>query len=330
MERFRGQALRPAPRLAVLASDKPGNFVIASTVLRGLRERFPGCTIDYFTDGVRSRELAEASPLIDRHWLAEHAGSEHGAFDLGVSSDMDPVLSAAVARLSPRYVAGPCDGLPELSDRIGALWADNDWNRPDLLDDFGDILGSQYMGEIWCRLASLETDFFRTEVPVADPGGPVPDVLISTGGTNPAKLWPYASWRELVRELRGQGLAVGLVGIARELQAKYYGAAADDDDRLVAEGVLDLRGRWTLPQVAGACRAARAVVTIDNAIGHIAAGVRAPTVIVWGGSPWRIWSPRGQHVRNLLPDQPEAGTTGVSPVRVGDELGRALGSRAVA
>jgi heptosyltransferase-3 len=328
MERFRGQSLPPRPRLAVLASDKPGNFVIASTVLRGLRERFPGCTIHYFTDGVRSRELAEASPLIDAHWLAEEAGPAHGAFDLGVSSDLDPVLSQAMARLAPRYVAGPCDGLPELSDRIGALWADKEWNRPDLLDDFGDILGSQYLGEIWCRLASLETDFFRTEVPTADPG-PVPDVLVATNGTNASKLWPAASWRELARSARREGLTLGLVGIARDLQARYYGAAVEDDDRLAAEGAADLRGRWTLPQVAGACRAAKAVVTIDCAIGHIAASVRAPTVIVWGGSPWRIWAPRGPHVRNLLPEDPDAGTAGVAPARVLDELRAALRSRAV-
>ena len=316
MERFRGQALRQRPRLAVLASDKPGNFVIASTVLRALRERFPGCTIEYFADGVRSRELAE------------DAGPERGAFDLGVSSDLDPVLARAMARLAPRYVAGPCEGLPELPDRIGALWADTEWNRPDLLDDFGDLLGSQYLGEIWCRLASLETDFFRTEVPTADPG-PVPDVLIATNGTNTSKLWPYASWRRLMRAAREEGLTLGLVGIARELQARYYGAAVEEDDRLVAEGAADLRGRWSLPQVAGACRDAKAVVTIDCAIGHIAASVRAPTVIVWGGSPWRIWAPRGEHVRNLLPEDAAAGTAGVSPARVFDELRRALGARAV-
>jgi heptosyltransferase-3 len=329
MERFRGQALPARPRLAVLASEKPGNFVIASTVLRGLRERFPDCTIDYFVDGERSNELITASPLIDASWPAQRAGPELGAYDLGVSSDQDTVFAEAMARLAPRYVAGPCLGLPELPDRIGALWADTDWNRPDLLEEFGDLLGSQYMGEIWCRLASLDTDFFRTEVPTADPGA-VPDVLMATGGTNGSKIWPPASWRAVVRRLRADGLTVGLVGIDRALQARYYGAAVEDDDRLVAEGVIDLRGRWSLPQVAGACRAARAVVTIDNAIGHIAAAVRAPTVIVWGGSPWRIWAPRGAHVRNLLPDEPAAGTAGVRPARVLAELGAALRSGAIA
>lgn len=329
MERFRGQALPQRPRLAVFASDKPGNFVMASTVLRALRERYGDCTLHYFADGVRSHELAAASPLIDAHWTADQAGPKRGQFDLGISSDVDPSLQAALARLAPSYVAGPCLGLPELPDRIGALWADQDWNRPDLLDDFGDILGSQYMGEIWCRLASLETDFFRTEVPTADPGA-VPDLLISTGGTGKGKLWPAASWQMLVRRLRDDALTVGLVGIARELQTRYYGAAADDDDRLVTEGVLDLRGRWTLPQVAGACRAARAVVTIDNAIGHIAAAVNTPTVIVWGGSPWRLWAPRRPHVRNLLPEDTAAGTAGITADLVLDELRQALRAGAVA
>jgi heptosyltransferase III len=221
-----------------------------------------------------------ASPLVDR---LRHTGDvgDDGPYDLGVSSDIDPVFAEAMARLAPRYVAGPCRGLPELDDRVGALWAEPDWNRPNLLDDFGDVLGTQYIGEVWCRLASVETDFFRTEVPTAAPGAGVPEVLLATGGTGTAKLWPEERWRALARWLRHRGLRVGLVGIARDLQARYYGAAVADDDRLVQEaGVTDLRGRWSLPEVAGACRAARLVVTIDNAIGHIAAGVGAPSVIV--------------------------------------------------
>jgi ADP-heptose:LPS heptosyltransferase len=131
----------------------------------------------------------------------------------------------------------------------------------------------------------------------------VPDVIVATGGTRSTKLWSIGSWLALARLLRGDGLSVGLVGVARAQQGRY-GSSVADDDRLVLEGgLVDLRGRWTLPQVAGAARTARVAVTIDNAIGHIAAAVGTPTVTLWGGSPWRLWASRLPNARHLLPTE---------------------------
>jgi ADP-heptose:LPS heptosyltransferase len=191
--------------------------------------------------------------------------------------------------------------LPDADDRQQQLDDDLDWNRASLVDEYRDLIGSNYMGELWCRRAGLVTDFFRPEVPIADPGPGVPDVIVATGGTRATKIWPIDGWLALARLLRGDGLSVGLVGVARAQQGRY-GSSVEDDDRLVAEaGLVDLRGRWTLPQVAGAARAARAAVTIDNAIGHIAAAVGTPTVTLWGGSPWRLWMSRLPNARHLRP-----------------------------
>jgi ADP-heptose:LPS heptosyltransferase len=322
MERYRGQPLPPRPHLAVLVWDKPGNFVVATVVLRALRERYPGCTIDFY-GGERTREFEEASRLIDARYslvglpdglpgLAAFVGdrtARHGPYDLGLNLDFEPCFATAMGLLAPRYVAGPSyepdlrRQLPDAADRQQQLDDDPDWNRASLAAEYPDLIGSNYLAELWCRRAGLVTDFFRPELPLADPGPGVPDVLVATGGTRATKLWSLDGWLAVARLLRRDGLSVGLVGVARSQQGRY-GSSVAEDDRLVAEGgLVDLRGRWTLPQVAGAARAARAAVTIDNAIGHIAAAVGTPTVTLWGGSPWRLWASRMPNARHLLPSQ---------------------------
>lgn len=320
MQRYLGQPLRPQPHIAVFIWDKIGNFVVATVVLRALRERFPGCAIDVLS-GDRTRELEEASDLIDARFsivgtpsvLQQFADfvadrtSKCGQYDLAINLDAEQLFQIAIAFLDPIYAVGTAfesgfrQKLPGPGGRLDDLARDTRWNRADLLDDFGDLLNSQYLGEIWCRMAFLETEFSQPVVPIADPGNDVPDILIVTGGTREAKLWPTGYWRELAQLVRDEGMSIGLIGIARSRQAAHYGDANADDLLIDDAGVIDLRGRWTLPQVAGAARRARATVSIDNGIGHIASAVDAPTIMLWGGSPWRLWRPRSANVRHLMP-----------------------------
>ncbi len=320
MERYLGQDLRERPHIAVFIWDKIGNFVVATVVLRALRERFPECVIDVLS-GDRTRELEDASDLIDTRFsivgapdalprfagFVEERTRKHGRYDLAINLDAERLFQVAITLLDPMYVVGAAfatgfrDRVPGPGGRLDDLASDARWNRADLLQDFGDLLTSQYLGEIWCRMAFLETDFTQPVVPVADPGGDVPDVLIVTGGTRKAKLWPTAFWEDLAHLVRDAGRTVGLVGIARSQQSAHYGAADPDDSLVEQFGVIDLRGRWTLPQVAGAAQRARATVSIDNGIGHIASAVGAPTIMLWGGSPWRLWRPRSANVRHIMP-----------------------------
>jgi ADP-heptose:LPS heptosyltransferase len=76
------------------------------------------------------------------------------------------------------------------------------------------------------------------------------------------------------------------------------------DAALVEGGVQDLRGRLTLPEVAGALAQARAFVTVDNGLMHVAAAVGTPTVAIFGASPRRLWAPPVSCVRVLEPSEP--------------------------
>jgi heptosyltransferase III len=322
MERFTDQSLRRAPHLAVVFYDSIGDFVVVTPLLRGLREKYPGCTVDYF-GGERTRELEEASALLDARYSLFGAPASMrrlpayltereavaGPYDLAVNCEAHSAARLALACIAPTYVVGPAytadlrGDLPHPAGRIDALW-DEAWNAADLLERYGDVLHSQYIGEIICRLARVETDYYQTNVPVAVPAGSVPDVLIATGANRGAKLWPGAYWRTVIEWCAAQRLTVGLLGSAPAQQAQFYHSVNTEDRLLEQTPLLDLRGRYSLPAVAGALRRARACVSIDNGIMHLAAAVGTPTVAIFGGSPWRVWAPRVPTVRVLLPAEP--------------------------
>jgi heptosyltransferase III len=319
LERFTGQALGDRPHIGVLFADKLGGFVVATPLLRGLRERYPGCIVDYF-GGDRTAELEAACPYIDSRFsllgkglplrrAAEYiAGREasHGPYDLVINLDFHPVNAALAATIDPRFVVGRAyttdfrAEVPFADDPVDRLHREF-WSAPDLLYRYRGVLESSYIGEIFCRIARIETDYHRTEVPTAPPGRPVPDVLIATGGTRKTKLWPTEHWEALIRALVGRGLSVGLLGSAPAIQRSHYGSADSDSYLLDRTPLQDLRGIFTLPQVAGALAEAQACVTIDNGIMHLAYSVDTATVAIFGSSPWKVWVPRRPNLAVVLP-----------------------------
>src|SRR5205823_7828304 len=103
MERFTDQALRHAPHVAVVFYDSIGDFVVATPLLRGLREKYPGCTLDYF-GGERTRELEEASSLLDSRY------SLFGA--MGSFRELPAYVAARVAAAGPYDLAVNCEAHP--------------------------------------------------------------------------------------------------------------------------------------------------------------------------------------------------------------------------
>ncbi|MGH2461697.1 MAG: glycosyltransferase family 9 protein [Chloroflexota bacterium] len=324
MQRFDDQPLGQRPHLAVLYQDKLGGFVVATALLRGLKEKYPDATLDYF-GGERTAELEASCRHIDARFslygwpeglreiprfLAERERAA-GPYALAINLDFNPLNAVVAAMLAPRYVVGRCfqpDGRSELPlgeaklDRLqdpGTIWASED-----LLAGFGDVLQTNFIGEIYCRLARVDTDFHRPDVPSSPPPVDVPDVLIATGATRKAKLWPTAYWRKLIECCTDAGLRVGLLGAAPSLQKLAYGSADSESQLLQDTLLIDLRGAMSLPEVAGALAVARACVTIDNGIMHLADAVGTPTVAIFGASPWDLWVPRLPTLHLQLPTVP--------------------------
>ena len=154
---------------------------------------------------------------------------------------------------------------------------------------------------MFCQLAWVQdhVDCRCITLPAVDPCFDVPDILIHCTTARAAKVWPFRHWRSVLDEARERGWSVGLVGSPPAAQRESYNAGGDEDSLINSTDLIDLRGKTTLIQLAGACKQARAVVSVDAGPLHIAAAVGTPTLGIVGNdeegvgaSPVRLWMPR--------------------------------------
>lgn len=319
---FENQPLREKPHIAVLFYDALGDFVIITPLLRGLKEKYPGCTLDYFS-GERTRELEEALPVIDARFsvfgdpnamqklpaFLQERTAAAGPYDLVINCDFHSTMAFVARLLEPRYVVGKCvseDMRGDIPRAPGKLHQIHDefWSTPDFMERYSDLLSSTYIGEIWCRLAFVETDFHRPEVAYQLPERAIPDILISTGGRRSAKLWSYDYWQQVIQWCTSNGFTIGLLGDKPENQDQVYHTGDTESWLLQTTGLQDLRGQFTLPEVAGALKQARACISVDNGIMHLAYSVGTPTIALFGASPWQVWTPNLPHLYLVLPEEP--------------------------
>ena len=174
---------------------------------------------------------------------------------------------------------------------------------------YADVFGSNYIAELFCQLAWVQDYVDSTgEPPVAEPFV-VPDVLIHCTTARAAKVWPFSHWRQVLETADAHGWSVGLVGSPPAAQREAYNSGDGEDGLLKNSGLVDLRGQTSLMQLAGACRHARAVISVDAGPLHIAAAVGTPTYAIVGNdsadvgaSPVRLWMPRCSNVtRSISP-----------------------------
>lgn len=319
MERFADQPLEQ-PHIAVFGSDKVGNFVVTTPLLRGLKEKYPGCTLDFF-GGETTRDLEERCPSIDARFALygereDYLGElnrfvaqrreRHGPYDLAINCDEFSELNlVVVAATAPRYLVGASlqpdfrRKLPPGDDPRDRLLRDQDWNDAALTARYPGVVGSNYIAEIFCSMAYVSTDFAYTEVESDPPPFAVPDVLLHMTATRSAKQWPLAYWRDLIGWCAERGLTVGVVGNKPAIERARYHAGDLETTLLRETALIDLRGETRLTELAGAFAQARAAVVVDAGPMHIAAAVGCPTVCVFGNdadgdgaSPVRLWAPR--------------------------------------
>lgn len=315
MRRYAGQALRNYSRIAVIANDAIGNFVVTTPLMQMLRTTHDPAELHYF-GGTRTWELQRAGDLATCSYPlfglrpTEALAQVKGRYDLVVNVERTCWSRAFTALIAgpESFVCGPClddEGrrdLPFLDDDRGRLAEDMEWISPDLTARYP-FLKSGFIGEIFVRLAYLDGPVPPYRVATANPGEPIPDVLIATAASLPEKTWPVEKWRAVLSEAKGAGVTVGLLGAAPSAQRKYWeGEGAEE--QLVVEGLVkDLRGRFSLPQVVGALSKARAVLTIDNGILHLAVAAGTPSIGLYRHGIHRLWAPPSDGLVVLTPGE---------------------------
>ena len=330
MQRYNGEHLGSAPHIVVLGSCKVGNFVVSTPVLRGLRARFPDAVIGFIGSDVAA-DFERALSVLDWRcsWDDPRPGSGlflqqtlaerrecHGPVKLALNLDgFNPLTSSLVPWLEPLYVAG---GSLSANRRRDLPWgdhprqrflADPDWDSPAFQQRYADVFSSNYIAELFCQLAWVRdhVDPTAIELPSAEPPFTVPDLLIHCTTARAAKVWPFSYWKQVLQSATSHGWSVGLVGSPPAAQKEAYNAGDGEDSLLQSTGLVDLRGQTSLMQLAGACRKAKAVISVDAGPLHIAAAVGTPTYAIVGNdedgvgaSPVRLWMPRCSNVTRSI------------------------------
>lgn len=315
MKRFENQDLGAKPRIAVMSNDAIGAYVTTTSLLQMVRAKYPDCELWYF-GGDRVKEFAEKTSLFDKYYSLLGTGFGQWMKDIGKMPQFDLVinteqmafnkLTSALLTQDHGFVCGPCAGhggrvdLPFEDGLRGKLWEDREWVSSHVMEKYP-FLRSGWIVEIFARLAYLEGPVPGYDLPCADPGMHIPEVLFNTGASLDNKLWTLEKWAELAKRLNAEGVRIGLIG-APPKQGAIHWKGGDVDAFLVEKGLVeDLRGKFTLPQVVGAIDAAKHVVTIDNGILHISAFRKTSVTGLFRNDINRLWAPPAPNVTALTP-----------------------------
>ena len=254
--------------------------------------------------------------------IANAAGQrekEAGPVDLAINCDgFNPLTKTLTSWLQPTWVAG---GSLRADGQAALAWGDlpqqrflndPDWDSPAFLDRYSKQFTSNYIAELLCRMAFLEPkadDLETLDLPWEEPPFEVPSLLIHTTTTRAAKIWPFEAWGKVLQWCASHSLTVGLVGAPPARQRLDYHAGNSEEQLLDdhPDTLIDLRGRTNLIQLAGACRRARVVVSVDAGPLHVSAAVGTPTLAIVGNdaesigaSPIRLWLPRSSNLTRTI------------------------------
>lgn len=113
-----------------------------------------------------------------------------------------------------------------------------------------------------------------------------PYAVVNPGSNAPGRRWPVANYLEIAERLRQRGLRVAIVGTTGEkADVERLKAFAEKD------GVLDLIGKTTVPELMDMLKHAALVLTNDSGPAHLAVALGTPTLTVVGGGHFGCFFP---------------------------------------
>ncbi|MHC3469806.1 glycosyltransferase family 9 protein [Streptomyces sp. 7R007] len=291
----------PPPRLLVLRALGLGDLLAGVPALRALRRGFPGHELVLAAPAELAPVVA-VTGAVDRLLPASAPGrAVPRALDWAgpppdVAVDLHgngPPSHRLLLRLRPkRLLAFAHPDTPEIE---GPAWYADEHER-----------------ERWCRLLrsyGIPADAGDLRLPRPDPPSPAPGaVVVHPGAGAPSRCWPVERYAAVARTLREEGHRVVVTGGAGE-------------DGLVAR-LAELAGLPPTDVFAGAppfarlsalVAEARAVISGDTGIAHLAVAHATPSVTLFGPVPPSRWGPppdpRHQALWHPAPDGDPHGTT---------------------
>lgn len=273
-----------------------GDFVRCHTVVKLLKQRFPGAPIDILTTsmvaplldympGVRKGVVADLPrkrlALGDHRALAQRLRAEKYGQALVMPRTWKSALAPSLAGIPCRtgFVGEGRFGLindlrfgerrlPRMADRCAMLALPKgeatpvQWPLPEL------------------KVPASERAAWRQRLGLAPDGRPV--VALAPGAVGPSKRWPAASYADLARRLAAEGHWIWVVGGPGEKE--LAGEIAD------GAHIRDLTGP-DLRNAILALAAATVAVSNDSGLLHVAAALGTPAIGIFGPTSAWHWAP---------------------------------------
>jgi len=288
-------------RILVVATQRLGDVLLATPLVRSLRNAWPQARLDALvfadTAGVlgANPDLTEVLTIARRPTLGEHArllASIRKRYDLALSTGAGdrPTLYAAIA--GRRRIGLALPG-PKHAWKRGLLSA---WTQLDDLATHTVIMN--------LRLADLAGAARDYTVTLASSAQDRQHVAQALGDQRPFavlhlspkfvyKAWTVAGWVRLGQWLATRGLRIVLTG-ANDAEER---AAIEALRARLAPDTLNVAGCLSLPQVGDLVGRARLYVGPDTVVTHAAAAAGTPTIALFGPTNPVKWGPWPQSCR---------------------------------
>ena len=271
--------MTPPPRVLVLRALGLGDLLAGVPALRALRRAFPGHEL-VLAAPAELAPLAAATGAVDRLLPAAAPGrAVPRALDwTGPPPDIavdlhgnGPPSHRLLQRLRPRTLLAFAH--PDTPEIDGPTWRAEEHERAR-----------------WCRLlAFYGIDADPTDLRLSRPPGAGPEpcaVVLHPCAGAPSRCWPVGRYATVARALRRQGVRVVVTGGADEdeLVARFAARAGLPDADLFAGGL-------PFDELCALVAGARAVVSGDTGIAHLAVALGTPSVTLFGPVPPSRWGP---------------------------------------
>lgn len=266
-------------RVLVLRALGLGDLLAGIPALRGLRRAYPHSEITLAAPAGLA-PLAEESGAVDRLLPASAPGrAVPAALDWtgpppGLAVDLHgngPLSHDLLAALRPARLFAFAH--PDTPGVEGPRWSAEEHER-----------------DRWCRLLAwygVDADPADLRLPRPQAASPAPGaVVLHPGAGSPARCWPTARFAAVAAALRERGHRVVVTGGPGEddlVAAVADGAGLDGTDRL--------GGGLPFPRLSALVASARAVVSGDTGLAHLAVAHGTPSVTLFGPTPPARWGP---------------------------------------
>ncbi len=283
-------------KILVTRLDHIGDFVSTTPLFKNLKKDFPDAEITVLINSA-SKELAYRDPNIDKvitfspPHLAREGGSGYGeglrrvikdvrniGFDLGIDprGDILSILIMWLGRVKYRVGYGITGGgfLLDKEARYNKAVPVIDRNLF-LLSEIGVSIGDRSAGVYF-----NDKDAAAAEAIIRDAVSQIigKTVVLHPFAGAPAREWTMNKFQDLIYRLKEKGISVFLIGTKNDIQPY--------------KDVIDMRGKFTLPQLAYFIRRIGYFIGLNSGPANIAAALGVPTVVIASGTDViRLWIP---------------------------------------